>query len=165
MAGEKQTWEGGFKMGHLFHTPPKFHHLAEKKCHTITESKFVPSDPNQLPGQRGKARGVLQHLQPGFAKGITCFSTAVAQHSFSLVVPLCWATLGQHPCSPPNWQPFEGAEPWVYLWDFSNELLNLLSMTHSISGSRHLNKIDIRQGLLIIQLFCFKQQLVKSKKT
>ena len=73
-----------------------------KKCHANIESQIVPSDPNQLLGQRGRARGVSQHLQPGCAKGVTCFSTAVAQHSFSLVVPLCWATLGQHPCSPPS---------------------------------------------------------------
>lgn len=111
MAGEKQTWEGGFKMGHLFHTPPKLHHLAEEKCHTITASKFVPSDPNQLSGQHGRARGVLQHLQPGFAKGITCFSTAVAQHSFSLVVPLRWATLGQHPAPLPADSPLKGLSP------------------------------------------------------
>lgn len=161
MSGEKQGWlQDG--------TSP----LYPTKTWSFCQGKMPPHYKRQICSLvcslnqllRG-SWGVSQHLQPGCAKGITCFRTAVAQRSFSLVVPLCWATLGQHPCSPPRWQPFEGAEPPVYLWDFSNELLNLLSMTHSISGSRHLNKIDIRQGLLIIQLFCFKQQLVKSKKT
>jgi len=102
MASKEQGWKGSFKTGRHGRTPPKLHHLAKEKCHTITESKFIPSDPNQLLGQRGRAWGASQHLQRGCAKGVTCFSTAVALHSFSLVVPLCGATLGQHPCSPPS---------------------------------------------------------------
>lgn len=77
--------KGGFTMGRHSRTPPTLHHLAKEKCLTTTESTFVPSEPNQLLGQRGRARGASQHLQPGRPKGVTSFTTAVAQHSFSLV--------------------------------------------------------------------------------
>lgn len=102
MAGEKQGWEGAFKMGCHGLTPPKLQHLAKEKCHTIADSTFVSSDPNWVLGEHGRAWGVPQHLQPGCAKGVTCFTTDVAQHSFSLVVPFRWATLGQHPRSLPS---------------------------------------------------------------